>query len=139
LKRVSSFIPKPASNARQFLSVASLPEFPAITNLRSKLNNKPVFTSTLSAQFKISSKWRDNNSQRFAHDTRNADAAKRLLDLESQIHVTDEIWNRIAPLVQDDGACLSAISETNRLVEFKERPADFSAWLESFCTILSRH
>jgi hypothetical protein len=103
------------------------------------LNNKPVFTSTLSAQFKLSSNWRDNNSKRFAHDIRNADAAKRLLDLESQIHVTDETWNRIAPLVQDDGVCLSAISETNRLVGFKERPADFSAWLESFCIILSRH
>src|SRR5580698_2973991 len=99
--------------------------------------NKPVFTSTLSAQFKISSKWRDNNSKRFAHDTRNADAAKRLLDLESQIHVPDEVWDHIAPLVQDDGKCMSAISETNRLVGFKELPADFAAWLESFCTILA--
>ncbi|MCK1313702.1 hypothetical protein [Bradyrhizobium sp. 23] len=103
------------------------------------MNNKPVFVSTLSAQFKVTSKWRDNNSKRFAHDPRNADAAKRLLDLESQIHISDETWVQIAPLVQDDASCLSAISETNRLVGFKERPADFSAWLESFCTILSRH
>jgi hypothetical protein len=102
------------------------------------LNNKPFFESTLSIQFKTTATWRDNNSKRFAHDTRNADAAKRLLDLESEIHVTDEVWNRIGPLIQDDGACLSAISETNRLVGFKERPADFSAWLESFCTILAR-
>jgi hypothetical protein len=103
------------------------------------LNNKPVFTSTLSAQFKVTAKWRDNNSKRFSHDLRNADAANRLLDLESQIHVTDEAWNRIAPLVQDDGVCLSAISETNRLVGFKERPADFPAWFEGFCIILSRY
>jgi hypothetical protein len=108
------------------------------TNMKSIMNNKPVFVSTLSAQFKITSKWRDNNSIRFRHDVRNADAAKRLLDLESGIHISDETWNRIAPLVQDDATCLFAISETNRLVGFKELPADFSAWLESFCAILSR-
>jgi hypothetical protein len=102
------------------------------------MNNKPVFEKTLSVQMKITSKWRDNNSKRYAHDIRNADAAQRLLDLESQIRISDETWTRIAPLVEDDAACLSAISETNRLVGFKEHPADFSAWLESFYTILSR-
>jgi hypothetical protein len=100
--------------------------------------NKPVFLSTLSTQYKITAKWRDNNSIRFAHDGRNADAAKRLLDLESQIDVSEENWNRIAPLVQNDAACLSAISETNRLVGFKELPTDFSAWFENFCVMLSR-
>jgi hypothetical protein len=100
--------------------------------------NKPFFLSTLSIKYKLSAKWRDNNSIRFAHDGRNADAAKRLLDLESQIHVSDENWNRIVPLVQNDSACFSAISETNRLVGFKELPADFSAWFEIFCVMLSR-
>jgi hypothetical protein len=102
------------------------------------MNNKHVFASTSSAQFKVTAKWRDNNSKRFAHDPRNADAANRLLGLESQIHISDETWTRVAPLVQDDAACMSAFSEANRLVGFKEHPADFSAWLESFCTILAR-
>jgi hypothetical protein len=101
--------------------------------------NKPIFEQTVSVQMKISAKWRNNNSIRYAHDIRNADAAKRLLDLESEIHISDEIWTRIAPLVQDDAACLSAISEANRLVGFKELPTDFGAWLESFYTILSRN
>jgi hypothetical protein len=101
--------------------------------------NKPIFEKTVSVQMKITAKWRNNNAIRFAHDLRNAEAGKRLLDLESQIHIPDEAWNRIEPLVQDDAASLSAISETNRLVGFKELPADFPAWLESFCTIASRH
>lgn len=102
------------------------------------MNNKPIFVSTLSAQFKITAKWRDNNAKRFPHDIRNADAAKRLLDLESKIQISDDAWKRIAPLVQNDAACLSAISETNRLVGFKEKPADFAAWLENLHTNLTR-
>jgi hypothetical protein len=100
--------------------------------------NKPFFISTISIQYKITARWRYNNSIRFAHDIRNADAAKRPLDLESQIHISDENWNRIAPLVQDDAACLAAISETNRLVGFKELPADFTAWFEIFWVMLLR-
>ncbi|KJC53472.1 hypothetical protein UB31_08655 [Bradyrhizobium sp. LTSP849] len=102
------------------------------------MNNKPIFVSTLSTQFKVTAKWRDNNAKRFAHDIRNADAAKRLLELESAIRVSDDEWTRFAPLVQDDAACLSAISETNRLVGFKEKPSDFTAWLESLHCSLTR-
>jgi hypothetical protein len=108
------------------------------TNMKRIMNNKHIFASTSSAQLKVTAKWRDNNSKRFAHDIRNADAAKRLLDLESEIHISDEAWTRIAPLVQDDAACMSAFSEANRLIGFKEYPADFPAWLELFCAILSR-
>jgi hypothetical protein len=100
--------------------------------------NKTIFISTASNQFKIAAKWRDRNSTRFAHDARNADAARRLLDLESQIYVSDDTWARIAPLIQNEACCLSAMSETNRLVGFKELPADFPAWLETFCNILTR-
>ncbi len=116
----------------------NLPDIARLTtNTKSTTNNKSSFLSTVSSQYKITAKWRDNNAKRFAHDIQKADAAKRLLDLESQIHISDEAWNRMAPLVQDDAACLSAISETNRLVGFKEMPADFAAWLETFCTTLS--
>jgi hypothetical protein len=50
-------------------------------------HNKIVFSSALSDQFRISSKWRAAQAKRFKHDARNA-AEKRLLDLESQIHIT---------------------------------------------------
>src|SRR4051812_30067860 len=101
--------------------------------------NISVFRTTLSEQFKSASNWRVKNTKRYPHDQqRNAEAAKRLLDLESQIHIPHGSWNRIADLVQDDAACLSALSEANRLVGFKKLPADFSSWFESFCTILAR-
>jgi len=102
------------------------------------MNNKHIFVSTLSAQFKITAKWRDNNAKRFAHDIRNAESARRLLELESEIDISDDAWTRFAPLVQDDAAFLSAISETNRLVGFKEKPADFAAWLENLHANLTR-
>ncbi len=101
--------------------------------------SKPVFAHRLSTHFKITAKWRGNNALRYSFDHRNADSQKRLLDLESQIHVSDENWERIAPLVQDYETCLAAINETNRLVGFKEVPADFPAWFELFCIILSRY
>lgn len=102
------------------------------------MNNKHIFVSTLSAQFKITARWRGNNAKRFSHDRRNADAEQRLLDLASQVNVSDDDWTRFAPLVQDDATCLSAISETNRFVGFKTSPVDFSAWLESLHTNLTR-
>jgi hypothetical protein len=103
------------------------------------MNNKPIFVSALSNQFKISGKWRGNNAKRFAHDPRNADAAKRLLDLVSQIYISDDTWTQFAPLLQDDAACLSAISETNRDVGFRTHPADFAAWVENLHSNLTRH
>lgn len=102
------------------------------------MNNKSIFVSTLSAQFKITAKWRDNNAKRFSHDIRNAESSRRLLELESEIDISDDTWTRLAPLVQDDAICLSAISETNRLVGFKEKPADFAAWLENLHCNLTR-
>lgn len=100
--------------------------------------NKPIFLSSLSAQFKITAKWRENNAKRFAHDIRNAEAAQRLGDLATQIDIPDDTWTGLAPLVQDDATCLSAISETNRLVGFKEKPADFKAWLQNLQATLIR-
>ncbi|MDH2354893.1 hypothetical protein QCM80_30125 [Bradyrhizobium sp. SSUT112] len=102
-------------------------------------DNKTDFASLLSHQFLTSSNWRTSQAKRFKHDDRNADASQRLLDLASKIHISDDAWTRLAPLVQDHAACMSAVSEANRLVGFKERPADFAGWLETFCTILTRH
>jgi hypothetical protein len=66
---------------------------------QSIMNNKPIFVSTLSAQFKITAEWRDNNARRYGHDARNAEAARRLLELESEIDISDDTWTRLAPSV----------------------------------------
>jgi hypothetical protein len=93
-------------------------------------NNKTVFAGTLSDQFRTSSNWRKAQAKRFTHDTRNAKAAQRLLELESQIVIPDNVWETLEQLVSDS-ACLAAISETNRDVGFRKHPADFAAWLEN--------
>ena len=102
------------------------------TNLKVNMffNNKSEFAATLSDQFRTSSNWRKAQAKRYAHDTRNGEAAQRLLELESQIVIPDNVWEKLAPLVSDS-ACLAAISETNRDVGFRKHPANFSAWLEN--------
>jgi hypothetical protein len=55
--------------------------------------------------------------------------------LESQIHITDEAWTQLEPFLSDS-TCLAAISDTNRDVEFRVFPRDFSAWLDQLCTNL---
>jgi hypothetical protein len=93
------------------------------------ISNKSEFSETLYDQFRVSEKWRKTNSKRYQHDPRNAEAAKRLLELKSQIVITDEVWERFKPLVSDS-VCLADISETNREVGFRKHPADFTAWLD---------
>jgi hypothetical protein len=88
------------------------------------LHNKSNFIETLSNQFRISSKWRKAQAKRFTHDARNAEAAQRLLELESQIVIPESVWKQLEPLVSDP-ACLAAISETNRDVAFRRHPRDF--------------
>ncbi|MFC7700919.1 hypothetical protein ACFQX9_30085 [Bradyrhizobium sp. GCM10028915] len=100
-------------------------------------HNKSNFESTLSNQFRISSGWRGKNAKRYGHDDRNAKASRRLLELEAAIHISDDAWNRLAPLVTSP-ACLAAISETNRDVCFRTDPPDFSAWLDSLQANLTR-
>ena len=102
------------------------------------LNNKANFISTLSDQFRISSNWRDAKAKRFTHDARNAEAAKRLLQLESGIVIPDNVWIKLEPLVSDP-SCLAAVSETNRDVGFRKHPSDFAAWLENLHSNLTRN
>ncbi len=85
----------------------------------------------------MSSNWRDAKAKRFTHDVRNADAAKRLLELESEIAIPDNVWTQLEPLVSDP-ACLAAVSETNRDVAFRKHPRDFAAWLENLHSNLTR-
>jgi hypothetical protein len=102
------------------------------------LNNKSHFIVTLSDQFRMSSGWREAKAKRFTHDARNADAARRLLELESEIVIPDNVWAQLGPLASDP-ACLAAISETNRDVGFRKHPRDFAAWLENLLSNLHRN
>src|SRR6267142_1892924 len=66
------------------------------TNLKVNMffNNKSEFAATLSDQFRTSSNWRKAQAKRYTHDTRNGEAAQRLLELESQIVIPDNVWEK---------------------------------------------
>ena len=57
-------------------------------------DNKSEFAATLSDQFRTSSNWRKAQAKRYTHDTRNGEAAQRLLELESQIVIPDNVWEK---------------------------------------------
>jgi hypothetical protein len=100
-------------------------------------SNKHEFVETLYDQFRVSEKWRKTNAKRYSQDPRNAEAAKRLLELKSQIFISDENWERFRPLVSGP-TCLEDISLTNREVGFKRHPATFADWLENLHSNLVR-
>lgn len=98
--------------------------------------NRNDFAKTLSEQFRTSANWRASNAKRYSDD-RASEAAKRLLELESQIVIQDEAWEHLKPLVSGPPS-LAAISQTNRDVGFRTHPADFTAWLENLHANLIR-
>jgi len=100
-------------------------------------HNKDNFTAALSNQFRISESWRNSNAKRYPHDVRNAESVFRLRELGSQVVITDDVWSHLQPLVSSP-ACLAAISETNRDVGFRTRPADFAAWIQNLHANLTR-
>jgi hypothetical protein len=101
-------------------------------------NNKDHFEDFVSKQILVTRDWRNKQSQRFPDDPRNQKAAARLLQLESEIVVSDETWERLQPLLQDS-TILKAISETNRDVAFRTYPTDFPAWLDCLHSNLIRN
>ena len=101
-------------------------------------NNKENFEASVSKQILVSADWRDRQLQRFPDDDRNTKARARLLELESQIDISDDAWQELEPIVQGN-KFLTAISETNRDVGFRTHPIDFSAWLDNLHCNLTRH
>ncbi len=101
-------------------------------------NKKESFIESISDQFIISANWRKAQAKRFYHDQRNEEAAKRLLELESQIEIPDDVWQQLEPLVSES-VRFAAVSETNRAVGFRKHPRDFAAWLENLLSNLTMY
>jgi hypothetical protein len=102
-------------------------------------NSKEDFSHYISNRFISSSAWRRIKAKNFPDDPRNTKAAQRLLELESQIEIPDDVWDKIAPYYNEsDSHFLAAVTDTNRDVGFRRHPRDFSAWLENLLSILTR-
>jgi len=123
---------------RQFIRRCITAAFSRLNNNEGLMfHNKSNFAAALSGQFLTSANWRKGQAKRFK-DSRNDQAAQRLLELESQILITDAVWQALAPLVSNP-ACLGVISQTNRDVGFRTKPSGFSAWLENLHANLTHH
>lgn len=94
------------------------------------MNTKEDFSHCISTGFFRSSAWRHLKKRAFPGDARNERAANRLLELESQIEVSDDQWKRFEPHCREQNL-LAAITDTNRDVCFRTYPRDFAAWLEN--------
>jgi hypothetical protein len=102
-------------------------------------HSKEDFSYYLSNRFIGSSAWRRIKAKNFPDDPRNARAAQRLLELESQIEIPDDMWEKIEPFYNEsDSHFLGAVTDTNRDIGFKKNPRDFSAWLENLHSNLTR-
>ena len=91
----------------------------------------------LAEQFRNSATWRRVRAEKYPHDLRNADAARRLRELEYEIEIPDGVWEEIRSLNSNPRALLVAMSDTNREVGFKRNPPDFEAWLDIFISNLN--
>jgi hypothetical protein len=101
-------------------------------------NNKANFEASVSKQILVSADWRDRQLQDSLMTIGITKAKARLLELESEIDISDAKWEQLEPIVQGN-KFLTAISETNRDVGFRTHPIDFSAWLENLHSNLVRH
>jgi hypothetical protein len=95
----TAFYPNPARNARQFLSVASLPQLrgtlPPISLAISEvnmINNKQYCIENLSSSLRRSASWRRSLQIRYP-DPRNARAAEKLEQLATEAcDLSEEAW-----------------------------------------------
>jgi hypothetical protein len=103
-------------------------------------HSKEDFSYYLSNRFIGSSAWRRIKAKTFPDDPRNARAAQGLLELESQIEILDDVWEKLEPFYNEsDSHFLAAVTDTNRDIGFKKNPRDFSAWLENLHSNLTRN
>jgi hypothetical protein len=103
-------------------------------------STKEDFQHYCSNRFIESSAWRRIKTKKFPDDPRNARAAQRLLELESQIEIPDDVWETIEPFYSEyDTRFLAAVTDTNRDVGFRKHPRDFAAWLENLHSNLTRN
>jgi hypothetical protein len=135
----------PARSAGTFLALQSTrSQFRAgisIIILKDNMTtNKEDCVHYFAGRFRSNSAWRTSQSIKFPDDTRNTQAAQRLLELESDIELSDALWNKVSPYYDEsDSRWLAAVSEANRDVGFRKHPRDFAAWIENLLSNLTRN
>jgi hypothetical protein len=103
-------------------------------------NSKEDFANYLKRALCACSKWREQQANRYPTDeARNRKAAARLAELASEISVPDSVWSDIGPHYNEASSrFVAAVSDSNRDVEFRRHPKDFSAYLQNLSSNLVR-
>jgi hypothetical protein len=92
----------------------------------------------LSGRFIGTSSWRRKKGVTFQNDPRNDRAAQRLLELESQIEIPEDMWLKLKPFyTENDDLFQVAVTIATRNIGFRTHPADFAAWLECLLEVLT--
>ena len=101
------------------------------------LNVKEDCACYLATRFRTNASWRIGNAIKFPSDGRNALAAELLLELKSNIEISDAMWDRLSPHYNEtDARWCAAVSKTNGDVGFRKHPRDFAGWAENLLSNL---
>jgi hypothetical protein len=112
--------------------------FPIIMKEIIMLNVKEDCARYFATHFRKNASWRIGNAIKFPSDGRNALAAEHLLELKSNIEISDAMWGRLSPHYNETDACwCAAVSETNGHVGFRQHPRDFAAWVDNLLSNLT--
>jgi hypothetical protein len=102
-------------------------------------DHKQACARYLAQRFRCSSDWRRCQSAKFLNDSRNPKAQRRLLELASEVDISDHAWSSIASYYdENDDHWLAAVSDTNRDIGFRRHPRDFAEYLQNLLVNLLR-
>jgi hypothetical protein len=103
------------------------------------IDQKQEFIEHLAYRLPRAAAWRQSQAEKFPNDKRNLRAAERLRALATDMNVPDAIWANIRTHFDPcSPRWLDAISTTSREVGFRTRPNDFSEYLETLISNLSK-
>jgi hypothetical protein len=101
--------------------------------------NKQECADYFATHFRTNATWRIGLAAKFCADTRNVLAATRLLELKAEIEISDAMWDRLSPhFSETDARWCKAVAESNGDVGFRQHPRDFSSWVDTLLSRLTR-
>jgi hypothetical protein len=102
-------------------------------------DHKQACAIYLAQRFRGSSAWRRCQGAKFPNDPRNQKAQQRLLELATEIDISDRLFDHVVKHYNEtDSRWLAAVSDTNRDVGFRRHPRDFSDYLQTLLLNLAR-
>jgi hypothetical protein len=94
--------------------------------------NRQDCANYFAVRFRTNANWRMGLASKFVTDSRNVRAATRLLELKTEIKISDAMWDRLSPhFCETDARWCQAVADTNADVGFRQHPRDFSSWVDT--------